>query len=120
MAVSLHSHSNAPVVLRPSYVTTEIQEELREFSATYNTLMEERDLPHGGLFSVDTEGGENPAPFNLTSAMYHVSGAAAFTFECPHGLADENACNMSQEQILDIQLGLYEAMIRWTLDAKSK
>jgi hypothetical protein len=58
----------------------------------------------------------NPSPFNLTSALYHISGAGSFTFECPHGLKD--GCRVSFEQILDIQLSLYEAMLRHEIDKK--
>jgi hypothetical protein len=58
----------------------------------------------------------NPSPFNLTSALYHISGAGSFTFECPHGLKD--GCRVSFDQILDIQLSLYEAMLRHEIDKK--
>lgn len=118
IAVSLHSHESAPAVLRPAYVTTEAQEAARNFAVDCYALMEQRGLPHGGVFQVRTEGGENPAPFNLTSAMFHVSGAASFTFECPHGLVDEKSCKVSCEEILDIQLTLYEAMMRWALEVR--
>jgi hypothetical protein len=80
--------------------------------------MAKRGLPHQKPFSVASEGGRNPAPFNLTSAMYHTSGAASFTFECPHGLTGEKACRVNAEQILDIQLTLYEAMMRHALNRK--
>jgi hypothetical protein len=76
-----------------------------------------RSLPHGHLFTVRGEGGRNPSPFNLTSALYHVSGARPFTFECPHGLTV--GCQVTLEQILDIQLTLYEAMIQHELDKKT-
>jgi len=53
----------------------------------------------------------------LTSALYHISGASSFTFECPHGLKD--GCHVSFDQILDIQLSLYEVMLRYEIDKKS-
>jgi len=116
LAVSLHSHENKPTVLRPAYVTTEIQEDVRSLSERCYGILAERGLPHGDLFEVTSEGGKNPSPFNLTSALYHVSGASSFTFECPHGLKD--GCRVSFEQILDIQLSLYEAMLRHEIDKK--
>jgi hypothetical protein len=51
--------------------------------------------------------------------MYHVSGASSFTFECPHGLSSDRACKVGFEEILDIQLALYEAMMRHELAKKA-
>jgi hypothetical protein len=116
LAVSLHSHENKPAVLRPAYVTIEVQQDIRSLAEKCYGLLSERGLPHGGLFEVESEGGKNPSPFNLTSALYHISGASSFTFECPHGLKD--GCQAGFEQILDIQLSLYEAMLRHEIDKK--
>jgi hypothetical protein len=118
LAVSLHSHGSKPVVLRPAYVPMEIQQEVRRLAEAYNALMDQRGLPHGGLFEPAPESGDPPAPFNLTSAIYHISGAVSFTHECPHGIADEKMCQVTLEQILDVQLGLYEAMLRFALEKK--
>lgn len=117
LAVSLHSHESSPAVLRPAYVTTEIQEDIRSLAKECYALLAERKLPHGGLFEVRPEGGERPSPFNLTSALYHVSGAGAFTFECPHGV--QAGCQVTLEQILDIQLTLYEAMLQHEINKKN-
>jgi hypothetical protein len=116
LAVSFHSHGSNPAILRPAYVTTEIQEDIRALAEEYYVLMAERSLPHANPFTVRGEGGKNPSPFNLTSALYHVSGASSFTFECPHGLT--SGCQVTLEQILDIQLTLHEAMIQHELDKK--
>ena len=116
LAVSLHSHSNNPALLRPAYVTTEIQEDVRTLAQRCYELLADRGLPHGSPFTVKPEGGKNPSPFNLTSAMYHISGANSFTFECPHGLTED--CQVNFEQILDIQLTLYEAMMRHEIGKK--
>ena len=116
LAVSFHSHSSNPAILRPAYVTTEIQEDIRGLAEECYALLAERNLPHASPFAVRGEGGRNPSPFNLTSALYHVSGASPFTFECPHGLT--SGCRVTLEQILDIQLTLHEAMIQHELDKK--
>jgi len=118
LAVSLHSHGSKAVVLRPAYLPMETQAEVGELAKQFNALMEKRDLPHGGLFEPKPESGDPPAPFNLTSALYHVSGATAFTFECPHGIADEKMCQVTFDEILDIQLCLYEAMMRYAIEQK--
>jgi hypothetical protein len=116
LVVSLHSHESKPAVLRPAYVPAEIQEDIRALAKECYTLLEERHLPFGSLPEVRAEGGRNPASFNLTSALYHVSGAGSFTFECPHGV--QGNCLVTLEQILDIQLSLYEAMLQHELDKK--
>ena len=116
LAVSLHSHGSAPAVLRPAYVPIEIQEAVRALAIQHNTSLKERNLPHGGVFDARPESGEVPAPFNLTSALYHISGAVSFTHECPHGIADEGMCPVTWQEILDIQLCLYEVMMRFAIE----
>jgi len=120
LAVSLHSHESKPALLRPAYVTIEVQQKVRSLAEKYYGLLDKRGLPHAGPFSVKPEGGKHPAPFNLTSALYHTSGAIAFTFECPHGIADKKACQVSLQEILNIQLALYEAMLRYALERKGR
>ncbi len=121
LAVSLHSHSSGPALLRPAYVTMEKQEDIRGLAGEYYEILKERGLPYSKVFDAKSEGGsaEGGSPFNLTSAMYHVSGASSFTFECPHGLSNARACKVGFEEILDIQLALYEAMMRHELAKKA-
>ena len=118
LAVSLHSHASIPALLRPAYVTMEQQESVVQLAEQCYALLRERGLPFGGVFKAKPEGGTHPSSFNLTSALFHVSGASSFTFECPHGLNDARACQVTCNQILDIQLTLYEAMMRYALDKK--
>ena len=118
LAVSLHSHMHAPALLRPAYVPLESQAEVRSLAERVYTLLDEDDLTHGGLFDPQPEGGPHPAPFNLSSALHHVSGATTFTFECPHGTRDASACRVGLQEILDIQLTLYQGMMEHALDLK--
>ncbi|HUV66638.1 MAG TPA: hypothetical protein VMW24_22315, partial [Sedimentisphaerales bacterium] len=118
LAVSLHSHQSPPALLRPAYVTEQIQEQVRSLAQSCYALLAKRGLPSQKPFSITAEGGSNPAPFNLASAIYHTSGTASFTFECPHGLTGEKSCHVTAEQILDIQLTLYEAMMRHAIEKK--
>ena len=107
-------------MLRPAYLPLEVQEQVRSFAQSFYRLLDERGLPHVARApKVQPESGEVPAAFNLTSAVYHASGAASFTFEGPHGLADAKYCLVSFDQILDIQLTLYEAMLRFALESKA-
>jgi hypothetical protein len=116
LVVSLHSHESKPAVLRPAYVPTEIQQDIRSLAKECYALLSERQLPFGGLWDVRPEGGKNPESFNLSSALYHVSGAGSFTFECPHGIRGN--CDVTLDQILDIQLSLYEAMLQHEANKK--
>lgn len=79
------------------------------------TYGDKEPLPQKANFN-SAIGGRLPGAFNLTSALYHRSGATSFTFECPHGL--KGSCEVTHEQILDIQLTLYEAMLHHELDKK--
>jgi hypothetical protein len=116
LVVSLHSHEPQPAVLRPAYVPAEVQQDVHALAEKCYALLDKRDLPHDSPFEVRPEGGTNLDSFNLTSALYHICGAASFTFECPHGLTD--GCQVTLEQILDIQLTLYEAMLQHELGKK--
>jgi hypothetical protein len=116
LAVSLHSHESKPAVLRPAYVPTEVQQDIRSLAQECYALLSRRQLPFGSLFEPRAEGGRNPESFNLTSALYHVSGASSFTFECPHGVRGN--CEVTLDQILDIQLSLYEAMLQHEIAKK--
>jgi hypothetical protein len=116
LVVSLHSHEANPAVLRPAYVPVEVQQDIRALADECYALLQARQLPAGWLFEVGPEGGPHPESFNLTSALYHVSDAGSFTFECPHGVRGN--CLVTLEQILDIQLTLYEAMLQHEIDKK--
>lgn len=117
LIVSLHSHESTPALLRPAYVPLEVQQDLRSLSESYYALLNERSLPHDSPFEARAEGGKNPESLNLISALHHICGAASFTFECPHGLID--SCQVTLEQILDVQLTLYETMLQHALDERS-
>jgi hypothetical protein len=115
VAVSLHSHEAAPTVLRPAYVPMAMQEKTRALAESVGALLAARGLPAGTLPLVTPEQALPPTPFNLTSALYHVSGALSCTFECPHGLFGPRACQVAMEAILDIQLAFYEAVLAFAL-----
>ncbi len=120
MAVSLHSHEHPPVVLQASYVPVFLKERIRDFSARLKSRHEREGLPYGSVVEPQADD-PRPGPsssFNLTSALHHVSGAMAFTFECSHGSVSEEspAPLVSHAQILDIQLTLYEEMLGFALE----
>jgi len=111
VTVSLHSHPHPPAFLRPAYLPTEVQREIRSLHQAYNDRLGAADLPAGTPFEVTSESGTPPPAFNLVSALYHTSGTKAFTHESPHGLV--NGCQMTHDEILDCQLALYETVFRF-------
>ena len=119
-AALLHSHESPAAFIRPKYVPLEVQEDVLALAERTWSLYEAAGLPHGRLFEPTAEGGPNPAVMNLTSAVYHVSGAAPFTFESPHGLiGDERWGEVSFDDLLEIQMLLYEAIFAHALEAKT-
>jgi hypothetical protein len=115
VAVSLHSHEQPPVVLQASYVPVFMKERIRDLSARLKSRFDQQGLPYGSVVAPQADD-PRPGPrssFNLTSALHHVSGAMAFTFECSHGSvsAESATPHVTHSQILDIQLILYEEML---------
>ena len=118
LAVSLHSHNDMPTLIPPAYVPREIKEEVQSLAGKCYDLLDKRSLPHVPVFKIKEENGKKPPSFNLLSALYHISGTTVFTFESPHGLAEESWNQKSFDGILDIQLALYEVMMCHELDKK--
>jgi len=120
IAVSLHSHESAPLVLQASYVPIFMKERIRDLSHRVEQRYERDGLPYGRTREIHVED-ESAGPtryFNLTSALHHVSGAMAFTFECSHGSIGERAATVTHDQILDVQLTLYDEMLRYVLEER--
>jgi hypothetical protein len=120
LAVSLHSHEVAPGVLQPDFLPLFLKERVRDLSRRLKGRYAELRLPYGTVVEprVEDEVPGPTRPFNLTSALHHVSGAMAFTFECSHGTVGEGAARVSHEQILDAQLALYDEMLRYALEKR--
>lgn len=122
ITVSLHSHENRPLVLQPAYVAMFMKNRVHDFALSLNNRYEKAGLvswPSEWFWTptMDDEGFPPKTTFNLTSAMHHISGTMAFTFECSHGSVSENAPDpfVSYDDILDIQLTLYDEMFDYAL-----
>ncbi len=118
MAVSLHSHESPPVVLQSSYVPIFMKKRIEDLSGQLRRRYAREGLPYGSVLAPRVED-EEPGPtssFNLTSALHHVSGAMAFTFECSHGSTGKRGTAVTHEQVLDVQLVLYDEMLRYVLE----
>lgn len=118
IAVSLHSCSCRPFIIQNNHAPLFIRQRLVELAGQLNRRYIQMDLPHMPDdweldLNVDEKSTLPTRSFNLSSALHHVSGAMAFTFESPHGTLESPA---TYDEIVDIQLILYEEMFRYILD----
>lgn len=125
MTVSLHSHENKPRILQANYEPWFMKQRIDSLIRQLNQSYFENGLPGADwLGEPDVEDKTAPprASFNLISALHHVSGTMAFTFECSHGCFSERFPEpfVSYEDILDIQLILYEEMLDFALEDRLK
>ncbi|MBN1984790.1 MAG: hypothetical protein JW761_00735 [Prolixibacteraceae bacterium] len=125
ITVSLHSHENRPVILQPAYVPVFMKERAHELALRVNRRLKENNLAHwpdDRFWTPAAEDKQFPptTTFNLISALHHISGTMAFTFECSHGSVSENYPEpiVSYNDILDIQLLLYDEMYNYILENK--
>jgi hypothetical protein len=122
MTVSLHSHHHKPRILPAHYVPSFMKMRVDSLTRQLNRRYAEVGLPSipGDWFSapgVEDESFPPRTSFNLISALHHVSGTMSFTFECSHGtlMGDDTEPMVSYEDILDIQLNLYDVMLDYAL-----
>jgi hypothetical protein len=122
MTVSLHSHENKPRILQASYVPWFMKKRIDELMRQLNQRYQKEGIPYFpsdwlGNPSIEDEEFPPSNSFNLTSALHHVSGTMAFTFECSHGCVPKSAPEplVSYADILDIELILYEEMLDYLL-----
>ena len=120
MTVSLHSHENLPVVLQSSYVPMFMKKRITDFSKQVKKRYEDENLPYGRIVEPFIEDEQAPVRkyFNLTSALFHISGTMSFTFECCHGSVSERRPKpqVDHESILDIELLLFDEMLNYVLE----
>lgn len=125
ITVSLHSHENRPIILQPAFVPMFIKNRTYDLANKLNQRYKNSDLPfyQEDWFWTPKPDDETFPPktsFNLISALHHISGTMAFTFECSHGSISDNVLNpmIDYNDILDIQLTLYDEMFNYVLDKK--
>lgn len=123
IAVSLHSHENRPVILQPAYVAMFMKKRVHELATSLNQRYEKAGLaywPSDWFWAPGADDQDFPpkTTFNLISAMHHISGTMAFTFECSHGSISEDKPEpiLDYDNILSIQLTLYDEMFDYVLN----
>jgi len=115
MVVSLHSHGSNPVIVEPSFVPGFMKERVQSLSKRLEARFKKVGLPFGRVFTAAPEDPKFPPTktFNLVSALHHISGTMAFTFECTHGAVSDQLTlpKVDHDQILNIQLTLFDEML---------
>jgi len=123
MTVSLHSHHQKSRILPADYVPWYMKMRIDTLTRLVNRRFAGNGLP--GIPddwiqkpSIEDETFPPQASFNLISALHQVSGTMAFTFECSHGTVTdtEPVPQVSYDDILDIQLNLYDVMLDYILE----
>jgi len=115
--LNLHSHGAGPQVLRTAYAPRYQKEIIARFAERLMARYKALELPTTRIPEPVEEGPKYPPPsFNLTSALHHVCGGVSLLFECPHGLKEEQYAQVTLDQILDLQLLLYEELYGFALD----
>ena len=122
MTVSLHSHHQKSRILPAHYVPWFMKMRIDTLTRRVNRRYASKGLPSIpddwiSLPDLEDEAFPPQTSFNLISALHHVSGTMAFTFECSHGTVTDTdpEPTVSHGQILDIQLNLYEEMLDFAL-----
>ncbi len=122
MAVSLHSHENRPIILQPAYVAMFMKYRVHELAQNLNERYKSAGLayyPEDWFWTPRADDPEFPpkTTFNLISALHHISGTMAFTFECSHGSLPDDSTEpiVNYDDILTIQLTLYDEMFDYAL-----
>lgn len=113
----LHSHGAAPAVLPTAYVPRYQKEAAARFARKLVDRYRRSGLPAGGVPEPIEDGAAYPPPsFNLTSALHHACGGLAMLFECPHGLKEPRYPQVTHDQMLDLELILFEELLAFALE----
>ena len=120
LVVSLHSNPDPPFINQTGSVPLLMQRRTQELSERVKGRFAREGLPNGPIHELRRDDGQGVPTkyFNLNSAIHHVCGTTCFTFECIHGLVREGEAEpaATHEQILDIQLSLYDEMLSYVLE----
>jgi hypothetical protein len=115
--LNLHSHGSRPEILPTAYVPRTGKETAARFGERLQKRYRAANLPDGRPPAVREDGATYPPPsFNLTSALHHVCGGVSMLFECSHGLKEPRYAQVTHDQILDLQLLLFDELLAFALE----
>ena len=120
--VSLHSHGSDPSIEPTAYASRTMKETLKELGDRIQKRYADAGLPHrAGGPKVDEDGAKFPPPsFNLTSALHHACGAVSFVHETCIGVKTAPFPQVSHDQLLDIQMLLYDELFKFAVERPVK
>jgi hypothetical protein len=115
--VSLHSHGSDPSVEPTAYVPRTIKETIQALGDCLQKRYAEAGLPHRAGGPVAQEDGLKfpPPSFNLASALHHTCGGVAFVHETCIGVRTPPYPRVTHDQLLDIQMFLYDELFRFAV-----
>ena len=125
ITVSLHSFELISRIIPTHYVPWFMKEQITDLTRQLNDRYKSSGLPFvpdNNIIDPVVEDKSAPAKtsFNLVSALHHISGTMSFVFECSHGSLNDEMSEpiVTYDDIIDIQLILYENMIEYVIDNK--
>jgi transposase len=116
--VSLHTHAVPPSVEPTAYVPRSVKVTLRDFGDRLMGRYAAAGLPHRAGGPEPREDGAifPPPSLNLTSALHFACGAVSFVYETPCGVRTAPYPRVTHDQLLDLQLILYEELLKYALE----
>ncbi len=116
--VSLHAHAGAPELLQEAYVPRTVKEAIRRMDERLQRRYTEAGLPHRQKSREPKEDGTAfpPPSFNLASALHHACGAVSTVFETCVGVRTPPHPQVTLDQLVDIQLLLYEEVLKYAVE----
>ena len=115
--LQLHGGGNSVnTLLKAAYVPVEVNETIREVARRCNKRGEPLGLPFPVFDMPEREQGETPPSFNLISAMHHMNGSVAMTFESNEGIVDLPGRKMTADEIMDSHMILFEELIKLSIE----
>lgn len=118
LIVILHSHESSPSVEPTAYVPRTVKQTIRAFAERLYARYRAAGLParEAGP-EVQEDGVAFPPPsFNLASALHHTCGGLAFIHECTAGALYKSAPEVIHEQILDLEMLLYDELFQFAVE----
>ena len=121
--ILLHGGGNMkPAILDTAHVPLYVKERLRALSLRIKEEANKQNLPYTET-KIERDDSFPPRSFNLCSALHHVCGSAAFTYESNQGLQynsdhkwNEWETVLSYEEILAEHNILFEQTIKYALE----
>jgi hypothetical protein len=115
--LNLHSHGALPELLPTAYVPRYCKQIEARFAERLMERYQKAGLPAGKPPALREDGESYPPPaFNLTSALHHACGGTSMLFECSHGLKEPQYAQVTHEQILDLELLLFDERFAFAVE----